>query len=113
MNDTVKDIVKELRKYEQQQKQKEVNAAIANIKNKMNEIRNKFYSLQIVMLFIPTCLLIMVDTPIQLLLMHWIIQFTIGALVITYMYRIQNKTISNLKQNVLKEGCLYVGSIQS
>ncbi|TKI60072.1 hypothetical protein FC756_19825 [Lysinibacillus mangiferihumi] len=95
MNDITNDIVKELKKIEQQEQQKEINFAISNIKNEMNEIRNKFYSVQIVMLLIPTIVLILVESPIRFLLMHWIIQFTIGVLVITYMYRIQNKSISN------------------
>ncbi|TBV85483.1 hypothetical protein [Lysinibacillus sp. OL1] len=97
MNDIANDIVKELRKYEQQQQQKEINFAIANIKYQMNEIRNKFYSVQIVMLLIPTVVLILVESPIRFLLMHWIIQFTIGALAISYMYRIQNKFISKYR----------------
>ncbi|WP_336634851.1 hypothetical protein [Lysinibacillus fusiformis] len=94
MNDIANDIEKEIRKFEQQEQQKEINFAIANIKNQMNEIRNLFYSIQIVMLLIPTVVLILVESPIRFLLMHWIIQFTIGGLAITYMYRIQNKFIS-------------------
>ncbi|MFY2307203.1 hypothetical protein ACOSZE_07050 [Lysinibacillus fusiformis] len=94
MNDIANDIEKEIRKFEQQEQQKEINFAIANIKNQMNEIRNLFYSIQIVLLLIPTVVLILVESPIRFLLMHWIIQFTIGGLAITYMYRIQNKFIS-------------------
>ncbi|MFY0516330.1 hypothetical protein ACOMCU_00670 [Lysinibacillus sp. UGB7] len=101
MNDIANDIVKELRKFEQQKQQKEINFAIANIKNEMNEIRNKFYSVQIVMLLIPTVVLILVESPIRFLLMHWVIQFTIGALAITYMYRIQKKSISNFYRRLV------------